>query len=133
MKKISLKKLKETASEVGVDGFKFVLPILKDIKQNMDGYANPLDFFEDLAKGGCESGVTGMFIYTQDCRKFYSKHAYDMETFMQDAIQMLGMRLDNVKGLDHAVYACWTCYGVIGLLIGQFLEDEQMENKGGLS
>lgn len=103
----------------------FVKPMVEDMVDNCDGYDNPIGFFKDLSSGGCASGMVGMFIYNNDCKKFYINHIDSMEDFKAEFEGELGTHITNDNQLHHYTFMCWLCYEETGYQIAQSLWPEQ--------
>lgn len=88
----------------------YVDDFVQDIAYHMEGYGDAKGFFEDLAYGGCVSGMIGMFIYNSDCKKFYIDHIDDMENFKSELEEELGEPIKNTRELPHYTFMCWLCY-----------------------
>ena len=115
--------------EIGKDLIKkydFAKELLEDMVGECEGYDNPFGFFEDLQKGGCSSGMVGMFIYNTDCKKFYIDHIDDMDYFVQDLGEELGVPVTPGSDVAHRyVWVCWLCYEELAFKIARELwEDE---------
>lgn len=95
--------------------------LIDDMVCHCTGYDYPMGFFEDLTKGGCQSGMIGMFIYHSDCKAFYIEHIDDMENFKQDLESELGEPIANKEALPHYTFMCWLCYEELAYRIAQEL------------
>ena len=85
------------------------------ISDRIDGYnGNTKEqlkaFFEDLQRGGCQSGMIGDFIYNSDCKDFYVNHIDDLEGFKEDLESNIGDSIKNGNGLPHYTFMCWLCF-----------------------
>lgn len=67
-------------------------------------------FLEDLARGGCMSGMIGEFIYHNDCKAFYIKHLEDLENIRYEIEDSLGEAVKNRHRLPHYTFLCWLCF-----------------------
>jgi len=67
-------------------------------------------FLEDLARGGCISGMIGEFIYHNDCRDFYIRHLEDLEGIKEDLEEAFGEPVANRYKLPHYTFLCWLCF-----------------------
>lgn len=111
MRKLSLKKMREAANKCGsLRDYSFVGPMLRDMHEHIKEYDDPSGFFEDLAYGGCASGMVGMFIYNSDCLKFYMRHCADLESYKEEMEEELGEPIKNRDELPHWTFLCWLCY-----------------------
>lgn len=85
------------------------------ISNNIDGYDGNVKqqlkfFFEDLQRGGCQSGMIGDFIYNSDCKDFYIKHIDDLEQLKEDLDEQIGEPISNRNKLPHYTFICWLCF-----------------------
>lgn len=121
--------LKDMFYEVGKDLIKqydFAENLLEDMAGDADGYTNPIGFFEDLQKGGCASGMIGMFIYNDDCKRFYIDHIDDMDYFVEDLGKELGEPVTPGKDVAHRyVWVCWLCYEELAFKIARELWENE--------
>lgn len=101
--------------------YDFVDELIDEMSDESDGYDNPSGFFEDLQKGGCASGMVGMFIYNYDCKKFYIDHIDSMEDFVATLEDELGEPIINDKHLPHYTFICWLCYEELAYRIAREL------------
>ena len=90
--------------------YSFVQSFTEDMAYHSACYNNPVDFFKDLAYGGCVSGLIGMLVYHSDCKKLYIEHIDDMEAFISDIEEDLGEPVINREHLPHYTFVCWVCY-----------------------
>ncbi len=67
-------------------------------------------FFEDLRKGGCQSGLIPDFVYNTDCKEFYVKHLDELEGMKADLEENLGEPIVNNQQLPHYTFMCWLCF-----------------------
>lgn len=93
-----------------LEDYGFAEDFIKDMAYNAEGYKNPKGFFEDLQRGGCQSGMIGMLIYNDDCRKLYIDNIDDMENYKEEFEEELGSSVKNDKRLPHYTFMCWFCY-----------------------
>lgn len=101
--------------------YDYVDELINDMTDECNGYNDPMDFFKDLAYGGCKSGMVGMFIYNCDCKEFYIKHIDDMESFVEDFENGLGEPITNRDKLPHYTFICWLCYEELAYRIAKEL------------
>ena len=117
--------LKDMFYEVGKDLIKkydFAEVLLQDMAEFGDSYVNPIGFFEDLQNGGCQSGMIGMFIYNNDCKRFYIDHIDDMDSFVEDLGEELGEPVTPGSDVSHRyVWVCWLCYEELAFKIAREL------------
>lgn len=67
-------------------------------------------FFEDLQKGGCQSGMISDFIYNSDCKDFYINHLDELEQIKEDLEDSYGEPIQNKNKLPHYTFMCWLCF-----------------------
>lgn len=67
-------------------------------------------FFNDMQKGGCQSGMIGEFIYHSDCKVFYIKYIDDLEQMKEDLEEQLGDHIENRQKIVHYTFMCWLCF-----------------------
>lgn len=107
-----------------VNKYDFMSDYMEDMICHMIGYNDPAKFFKDLSYGGCESGLVGMLIYNSDCKTFYIDHIDDLESYMDDMNNELDeVKFENKDNLPHYTYVCWTCYEIMGSIIGAYIFD----------
>lgn len=85
------------------------------ISDEVDGYSGTTkerlqSFFNDMQRGGCQSGMIGEFIYHSDCKGFYIKHIDDLEDMKQELEDGLGEPIANRQSLPHYTFMCWLCF-----------------------
>ena len=121
--------LKDMFYEVGKDLIKkydFAEVLLQDMAEFGDSYVNPIGFFEDLQNGGCQSGMIGMFIYNNDCKRFYIDHIDDMDSFVEDLGEELGEPVTPGSDVSHRyVWVCWLCYEELAFKIARELWEDK--------
>lgn len=100
--------------------YDFAKELIEDMTENCTNYSSPIGFFEDLQYGGCKSGMIGMFIYHDSCKKFYINHIDDMETFLEDFEEEVGT-IKRDKGLPYYTWLCWFCYEELAYQIARTL------------
>lgn len=121
--------LKDMFYEIDKDFIKkydFAEDLLEDMAATGDSYTNPIGFFEDLQTGGCASGMIGMFIYNDDCKKFYIDHIDDMDYFVDDLGKELGEPVTPGKDVaNRYVWVCWLCYEELAFKIARELWEDK--------
>lgn len=121
--------LKAMFKEVGEDyirEYDFADELLEDMAEECIGYTNPMGFFQDLQQGGCGSGMIGMFIYNDNCKRFYIDHIDSMENFVEEFEDELGCPIKNENGLPHYTHICWVCYEELGFRLANELWDGEI-------
>lgn len=105
--------------------YDFVQPLVSDMAGNCVGYDTPFGFFKDLATGGCASGMVGMFIYHDSCKKFYIDHIDSMENYIEDLEYELGSPIQNRDHQPRYTWVCWLCYEELGYNIARNLFEDK--------
>lgn len=88
------------------------------IRSNVTSYVNNetkdkqalKSFFEDMQKGGCQSGFIGEFVYHNDCKDFYIKHIDALEDFKTELEDSIGEAIRNRQDLPHYTFMCWLVF-----------------------
>lgn len=118
--------LSKAAEALGLE-YDFMKELIDDMAYHITDYERPIQFFNDLQRGGCASGMIGMFIYNSDCHDFYMKHADDMEEYKEDMEDELGEPIRQKEGqrMYHYYWMCWLCYEEFAFALARHLfEDE---------
>lgn len=63
--------------------FSFADEVIDMLTEISDDYGGEIDAIDDINKNGAE-GYFMQFIYDEDSRDFYSKHAIDIESFIEE-------------------------------------------------
>lgn len=81
-------KLQEIAKEQGTN-------IRKEVAKEFcnHSYDNVKDFFDDLQKNGCISGMITSLIYYYDTHKFFNTHYAEIEDLRYEYEEMTGCKL----------------------------------------
>lgn len=87
----------------------------KIILEHLDNYDGTKkeklkSFFEDMQKGGCQSGMIGKFIYHADCKAFYIENIDDLEDIKSELDDSIGEPIQNRQNLPHYTFMCWLCF-----------------------
>ena len=118
--------LKYAVSILGLEQYDFVIEFIEDMADHIVNYPNPQDFFEDLMRGGCASGMIGMLIYNSDCLKLYDQYVDSMEEYKEDLEKEVGViRQEKERRIVHYVWMCWLCYEEVALSIARFLYKDE--------
>lgn len=64
------------------------------INRNSDG--NPATWLNDLAQGGCQSGIVGELIYYTDTVKFYQTHRAEIKSMLREMIKDCGCTIEEL-------------------------------------
>ncbi len=99
----------------------FADDFIADMAYHSQDYANPISFFKDLSYGGCMSGMIGMLIYNDDCKKIYIDNIDDMEAFIEEFEDEIGEPVKNRDRLPHYTFVCWVCYEELAYSIAKTL------------
>lgn len=104
--------LTDTALEIFNKKKGFTDSFIEDIAYRCDGYDQFIGYFQDLMKGGCLSGVTNMFMFYDETKKFYIEHMDDLEDFVTDLEEELGEPIQQNKQntLPRYMFVCHLCY-----------------------
>ena len=110
--KTTNKKIKKIIKENKNQVYSFFEPFLKIIKKNVsENYLNDLEvFFKDLQKGGCQAGWINDFCLNQSCKDFYIKHLDDLEEYILETEENLGVNIENKQKLQRPVFVVWFCF-----------------------
>ena len=88
----AIKKLKEIQQDSNeTDLMHYVADITID---ELDGYSKAEDYFNDLMRMGCQSGMISELIYYRDTHKFYDEHYEDIEGMREDYQDETGVTLE---------------------------------------
>lgn len=116
-----VKEMLEEAAERDIRKYGFVDRFTADMADEIENYNSPLEFFSDLQRHGCQSGMIGMLIYHSDCKDLYIQYIDDMEDFKQELDGEIGEPLINKEHLHHYTWICWVCYEELAYRIGRVL------------
>lgn len=75
--------------------FSFADDVIDMLTEMSDGYGGEIDTIDDINKYGAEGNFL-QFIFDEDARDFYSKHAIDIESFIEECEDEYGMQF-NIK------------------------------------
>lgn len=102
----------------------FVDDFIDNMAADIEGYDYPLGFFEDLQRGGCQSGMVGFLIYNLDCKRIYIEHIDDMEEWKNLMEDEMGA-IRNEQHLPHYTFMCWLCYEELAYSIARALYPDE--------
>ena len=71
--------------------FSFADEVIDMLTEMSDGYGGEIDTIDDINKYGAEGNFL-QFIFDEDARDFYSKHAIDIESFIEECEDEYGMQ-----------------------------------------
>ncbi len=112
--------LPKVVDELGIK-YKFTKDMVDDIGYHCEDYDDPVGFFQDLQHGGCMSGITSMFMYFDETKKFYIEHMEQLEYFVEDLEEELGEPIRKKDSTPRYVFVCMLCYEELARKIGQEL------------
>lgn len=107
--------------------YDFMKELMDDMAYHIIDYDRPVQFFNDLQRGGCASGMIGMFIYQSDCHRFYMRYADDMEEYKEDMEDELGepIRQRDCERMYHYYWMCWLCYEELAFALARHLYEDE--------
>lgn len=103
----------------------FADEFIDNMAAEIEGYDYPLGSFEDLMKGGCQSGMVGFLIYNSDCKRIYIEHMDDMEEWKNLMEDEMGESVRNTQHFPHYTFMCWLCYEELAYLIARALYPDE--------
>jgi hypothetical protein len=103
--------------------YEFIEEFTENMADEASKYESPYEFFEDLQGHGCSSGMIGLLVWNEDCKKLYIKYMDDMDDFIADIEDQIGWSI--IKCHPRYVYVCWTCYEEIAYRIARQLYPDQ--------
>jgi len=101
--------------------YSFMKECVEEMAAHAAEYTDPSDFFDDLRNNGCKSGLVGMFIYNDDCLRFYARHANALEAYRERVEDEMGQRVTPDDDVYHYVWICWFCYEELAFSIARAL------------
>ena len=108
--------------KAGVDNYSFSEELKAIYKRHVEDRTTVDDFFNDLAYGGCRSGLVGEFVYTDDCKEFYLKHMDDLEDYKSDLENDLGESITD-NDLTHPELVTWLVVEEVARRVSDELDD----------
>ena len=75
--------------------------VIKWVESRIEDYNNIEDIFNDLFTGGCQSGIVTDLIYYEDTLKFYNKHKYEIEIFIDEILEIEDV--ETLEGIQELV------------------------------
>ena len=108
--------------KAGVDDYSFSEELKAIYKRHVEDRTTVDEWFNDLAYGGCRSGMVGEFVYTDDCKKFYLKHIDDLEAYKSELEEELGEPIMD-KDLSHPELVTWLVVEEVARRVSDELED----------
>lgn len=104
--------------------YSYMKMFMEDMAYHCSDCQDPVDFFNDLAYGGCQSGMIGMLVYNPDCKKIYIDNIDDMESFVSDIEDETGDPIRNPDSLPRYTLVCWCCYEELAYRLASVLFPE---------
>lgn len=108
--------------KAGVDDYSFSEELKRIYKGHVESYPGVKDFFNDLAYGGCRSGMIGEFVWAEEIKEFYVKHIDDLESYKRDLEEDLGEPIMD-KDLSHPELVTWLVVEDVAHRVSDELED----------
>ena len=108
--------------KAGVDDYSFSEELKEIYKDHIESYPGVKGFFDDLAYGGCRSGMMGEFIWAEEIKEFYVKHIDDLEAYKRDLEEELGEPIMD-KDLSHPELVTWLVVEEVARRVSDELED----------
>lgn len=108
--------------KAGVDDYSFSEELKRIYRGHIESYPGVRDFFNDLAYGGCRSGMIGEFIWAEEIKEFYVKHIDDLEVYKRDLEEELGEPIMD-KDLSHPELVTWLVVEDVAHRVSDELED----------
>lgn len=108
--------------KAGVDDYSFSEELKRIYKGHVESYPGVNDFFNDLAYGGCRSGMIGEFIWAEEIKEFYVKHIDDLESYKRDLEEELGEPIMD-KDLSHPELVTWLVVEDVARRVSDELDD----------
>ena len=108
--------------KAGVDDYSFSEELKRIYKGHVESYPGVNDFFNDLAYGGCRSGMIGEFVWAEEIKEFYVKHIDDLESYKRDLEEDLGEPITD-NDLSHSELVTWLVVEEVARRVSDELED----------
>ena len=108
--------------KAGVDDYSFSEELKRIYRGHIESYPGVNDFFNDLAYGGCRSGMIGEFVWAEEIKEFYVKHIDDLEVYKRDLEEELGEPIMD-KDLSHPELVTWLVVEDVAHRVSDELED----------
>lgn len=102
--------------------FSFADEVIDMLTEISDDYGGEIDAIADINDNGAE-GYFMQFIYDEDARDFYSKHAIDIESFIEECEDEYDMQF-NIKR-PHYYGAIYLMLDLVISMLYLQLEDEE--------
>lgn len=108
--------------KAGVDDYSFSEELKRIYRGHIESYPGVKDFFNDLAYGGCRSGMIGEFVWAEEIKEFYVKHIDDLEVYKRDLEEDLGEPITD-NDLSHSELVTWLVVEEVARRVSDELED----------
>lgn len=108
--------------KAGVDDYSFSEELKEIYKRHVEDRTTVDEFFNDLAYGGCRSGIVGEFVWTEEIKEFYVKHIDDLESYKRDLEEDLGEPITD-NDLSHSELVTWLVVEEVARRVSDELED----------
>ena len=108
--------------KAGVDDYSFSEELKRIYRGHIESYPGVKDFFNDLAYGGCRSGMIGEFVWSEEIKEFYVKHIDDLESYKRDLEEDLGEPITD-NDLSHSELVTWLVVEEVARRVSDELED----------
>lgn len=108
--------------KAGVDDYSFSEELKAIYKGHVESYPGVNDFFNDLAYGGCRSGMIGEFVWAEEIKEFYVKHIDDLESYKRDLEEELGEPIMD-KDLSQPELVTWLVVEDVARRVSDELDD----------
>jgi hypothetical protein len=83
--------------------------VCRIILNHLDGYDNPLNFFLDLERNGCQSGIIGELSYYANTHKFFLKHCEEIMELLNELKYQTGEEI-KINGEDRMNFYAWLAF-----------------------
>jgi hypothetical protein len=70
--------------------------VLEIIESNLESYDDKQNFFNDLARSGCISGIISELIYYSDTCAFYERHKSEINELLSEFINDTGLSVNEL-------------------------------------
>lgn len=124
--------LEDAMREASVSDYSFSDELYDIFSAHIEDRQTINEFFDDLARGGCASGIVGEMIYYSDTEDFYKKHLVDIDDFIDELENELGhINLDSPRYNSASWLVCEECGYRVSAVIDDSLNNilfDQLED-----